>query len=342
MPPPSRKPISMEKNFLATCVIFPTTEAVSNPPAFDSTFLVPSGSKDSESFETLTIRTNGKVERQNKCECKLTAFPLMYVSSAQCGASGDIELEPSISMESSRGVFYATRTRPFPGKEESSVVLLSGSIKNCSGSMTVGTLPVGFVPSENRMFVCSPAGDFVEVMKNGEIVLHAVGGSENISLDNVRFIAGTDSGNVRARLPFRSSVHSLAVGRKETFGPIQSDLLIPVSVRRGEKFPFLSVVCFAQSGNLIPLWDDPDRTVVSDILISSLLVSAASESLFNPLRQLTLTLEEQKKLELLVIDKLSALSFSELSGEDPIRCIRRDRTWRQTGVKTKTARETIH
>lgn len=332
----------MEKQFLATCAIFPNTTEIRNPPISDSVFIVPNSSADAEGFELITVRKDGKIERQNDCECDFSAFPLMYISSTQCGASGDMELESPISLESSRGIFSVTRTRPFPGKDESSVVLFSGSIKNCSGSMTLGTLPEGFHPATVRAFVCSLEGDYVEIMRNGDVVLHAVGGADRIFLDNIRFVAGESNCNcIRARLPYRSSINNLSVGIKEEFGPISSDFLIPVSVRIEKKSPSLSVVALTQSGDVIPLWDDIHSVLSSDLLVSSLLLAPSNESGYSPIDLLTMSEKDREKLDRLVAAKISALTFSELSGEDPLRCIRRDRTWRQTGIKTKPVRETI-
>jgi hypothetical protein len=286
----------------------------------------------------LVARRSGVLERTPTIDdCQFTCVPIWFPSTQQSSSTGDMELDNVLELRAPDDGSYKVcvyRTRPFPDRKEISVVLLSGTVRTSSKSKILAILPEAWRPIESKMFICSLEGDYIEVRPGGEIIMHSVSGTAY--LDNVRFVAGNGSSSVLARFKNRSFVHCLDVKRKEPFSPIAGDLLIPVTLKRPDTTqPILSVVAFTQTGDLVKLWDDEALEVVSDILVSSLLTGPALNTTKLPLSLVAMPDKDRQTLNQRVADKLSALVFSALSGEDPQRCMRRDRHWRQTGLRSK-------
>jgi hypothetical protein len=323
----------MGKLFLSTVLIQGNTEKVSPAPLHELEILIPGF----DSFDTIIIRSDGTIQRNSTSPkiCPHIAVPIMYVSGTQSIATGDMEIEEEPLLLNEKFNVSLYRTRPFPAKKENCVILMSGCVNIPSDfedlEILIGTLPDQFRPDTDKKVVCSLEGDYVHIDSDtGNVVVHLVkgsGSSRKISLDNVRYSLGS-TGTIRARFPFRSLVYYVSPQGRQSFAPNEYDVFFPVTVET-EKGLALSVVAFTQSGDMVPLGEaERIEKVVSEVLISSLLTGQPCPDRITPL-------SAPPDMDRRVYEKLSALTFSELSGEDLVKCIRRDKSWRHTGIKSK-------
>jgi hypothetical protein len=190
-------------------------------------------------------------------------------------------------------------------------------------------------------FVCSIAGDYVTIDEAGDVIVYVLPGQSDkalILMDNIRYVSGDPgmSNLVRARFPYRSSIHVVPTNQgRLAFSPKEWDLLIPVTVKSNKlnEQPILSVIAFLQCGDTVPLWDGKSSTC-QDPLISSLITStAAPEDYVTPISILNMNATQQKEVNESVSNKLSAMVYSELVGDEDLKWINRDQKWRQTGIR---------
>lgn len=323
----------MGELFLASALIKAHTRQVFPPPVRDTTFILPGF----DGFDTVVLKTDGSLDRISSSPkpCQHITVPVMYVSDTRSFPSGAMELhEPILLNEEFNIVLHRTCS---PMRIDNCLVLFSGTIESITapGKYTVGTLPENCRPGSDRIFICSLQADFVCIHHDtGEVVVHVTtSGSDNtkkIHLDNIRYSLN-GHGSVHPRRPYGSFVHSIvATNQSLQFAPVNCDLMIPVTVQESpESNPFLSVVAFTQSGHIVSLGEqEAPETVVSEVLVSSVLTGPSCPGRVTGL-------SAPPEMERLVYGKLSALAFSELSGEDLVRCIRRDKNWRHTGTRLR-------
>jgi hypothetical protein len=108
---------------------------------------------------------------------------------------------------------------------------------------------------------------------------------------------------------------------------------VTVKSNKLNELPILSVIAFLQCGDTVPLWDDKSSTC-QDPLISSLITStAAPEDYVTPISILSMNPTQRKEVNESVSNKLSAMVYSELVGDEDLKWINRDQKWRQTGIR---------
>lgn len=334
-----------QRLFLSTHVFTSANKRVEAKPVCDVKVIVPSFGDDC-GFQIVTITSNGEIGGiSDTSACKITAIPVMYISAIQSAADGDMEVDSPVVLNP-ESFIVAYRTRPFPDGKDTSLVLMSGilDIERPSNSVKyahVGQLPPVYRPKSKMSFVCSIAGDYVTIDEAGDVIVHVFPGQSNKSLilmDNIRYVAGDPgmSNLVRARFPYRSSIHVLSTNQgRLALSPKNCDLLIPVTVKSNKpnEKPTLSVIAFLQCGDIVPLWDDNSLTC-EDLLISSLITStAAPEDYVTPISILNMDATQEKKVNESVSNKLSAMVYSELVGDEDLKWINRDQKWRQTGIR---------
>ena len=336
----------MTKHFLGTFVLSGSTTKVTPAPCDAVTFIVPSLSANATTeFETVTIDASGDLKRSGVGpSCPITAVPIMYPTYAQSGTTGDMELDEPVSIEvnreSVRGLISVVNTRAYPDGTNVALVMLGGTLRTSfhseKGTVVLGTLPPGSRPGEEFAFICSLRGDLLRLSPDGSLVVELVGGGESsLLLDCVRFHTGASDGTIRARFPHRSCLHILpqSLPGSVPISGAYTDLIFPVSLQSATG-PVLSCLALTRAGILVPLWDD-DMNIMSPLYLSSLVTSQASANPITAAALRGMPEDEFVKLRDMVAEKLSAITFSQLSGEEEGRCMRRNRDWRRTGMKIR-------
>jgi hypothetical protein len=295
-------------------------------PVRDTTILIPSFEENC-GFQSVTIKQSGTVEYSENGTCMHAAVPVMYVGDSQSSLSGDMDLDPPVCVSEN---ILAYRTRPFPDGREASLVLLSGSAE-VAESGELGTLPPNYRPYEPVVAVCSLDGDYVTITPGGEVLVTIQEeGPKKISLDNVRFTT-RDVDVVRARFPYRSSIHAFSIASGQLkLSPAVCDLFVPVTVVQDSK-PFLTVLGYLESGHVVPLYED-EETEFGHFFISSLLLSPACADILTPLG--VCAMEDLKDDMGAICGKnLSTWAYADLVQDEYLKWARRDREWRQLGYR---------
>lgn len=298
----------MTQNYLASVCIDASLKKVSSPPVNECSFVIPTLSSDESvgfAFEVVTIKVDCSVVFESRFAdrtdlCPLISIPIMYVSKSSSALYGDMELEFI-------GIFDGVevwRTRPFPGTD-SSLVILSGFAS--SGECQ---LPECVWPSFEMTF--PSLGASIVLHTDGKLVFP----SGCVSFPhNVRYPIGTVCAKIRPGLPNRSFVYNLS--HQNSIYPKGLDLFFPVG----------------NGGVYVLRWDGSHALLgveefTTPILVSSLLFSAQKGT---GTRQLVA--QGGQPLVEAVANRISAIVFAYLSGESESKCLRRDRYWRQTGLK---------
>ena len=266
----------MAKAYLGVACISASSTSVPNPPLEDCSFLIPSLG-DECGFETVRIAATGEVtfDPPRSSACSLARVPVMYPTSNS--ANGDMDLE-KVECEGSVGVW---RTKPFPGEENSFLVLLTGEVKKVG---LILQLPPGFAPLNDLTFVCDLAGTGSRLSINtaGLVEMHACNSAAEmhagnsagtvVSLDNVRFASAgaTQRQKILPNLANRSFLHN--VGRGTLFGGLKADLYFAVTGKNSTDDVKLGVAVLTQSGETL-LLGGISEFVSGNPLVSSLLTS---------------------------------------------------------------------
>ena len=357
------------KMYLTTAILRGDTVKVTNPPIDEVHMRVPSMTAGSAcSFETVTITTSGDVTFDpphiGSESCSYMAVPVMYVSHIDSPTLGDMEVEegaPILNYPNDNLRIF--RTRPFPDGSNESVVLLSGVMFGCSvipappgdpdnppdpGCDVLARLPEGFRPARNLCFICSETGEPLMVKPDGDIFVDKRPDHQKWYMHNVRFIGSTceETKMVKPRFPRKSLVHRIDCSDGVTwdFAARDFDLYFPTTIYAGEDYES-GVTVLTRTGQVFHFAESPTPEapveVLSDVLLSSLFTCAIPGGRFRSPAMIasTCALPDGSPWEEFrdsVGSKLAALVFSRLSGEKESKSLRRDRTWRQTGVRKTT------
>lgn len=314
----------MTRTYLATVCIDGSTKSVASAPVKDCTFLVPTFSVSDceepgpDDFEFVSILTSGEVvfesrflERTNVC--LLTTVPILYPSSVQSSIHGDMESELCGTYVSNINVW---RTKPYPS-DPASIVVFSGSVKV---DTELFQLESTLWPSKDMMFPAN--GGVVTVSRKG-VVSFVSESSTNpslVSLDNVRYPL-TETSIVQASSPHRS--HLIVNGPLHAKG---RSLFFPIVSQTKDK----SVAIISPDE---PVFIENDS--LTPLIVSSMFASSQPGHSTWATQQIAEQMmgEGHDALVDAVAARLGGLVFARLSGESEFKCLRRDRGWRQTGIK---------